>query len=137
MGRITFNRSLPDDHPFINHSIDKKGIGRIVEECSVRYSATQMGQILDEIKRLGFHYATRAGVTFDVVVLPHPSGRSTWLNKPQHQRLFERERAQDADGLRHGQPRLANTSHSTPRTVSESLPSRRSMMIDALGTWNG
>ena len=65
-GRITFNRSLPDDYPFINHDIDKKGIGRIVEDCSVRYSTTQMGQILDELKRLGFHYATRAGVTVSV-----------------------------------------------------------------------
>ncbi|PKQ15880.1 MAG: DNA-directed RNA polymerase subunit beta' [Actinobacteria bacterium HGW-Actinobacteria-7] len=66
VGRITFNRSLPDDHAFINHSIDKKGISRIVEECSVAYPATQMGQILDEIKRLGFHYATRAGLTVSV-----------------------------------------------------------------------
>jgi DNA-directed RNA polymerase subunit beta' len=66
VGRITFNRSLPGDYPFVNLEIDKKGISRIVEDCSVRYSTTQMGQILDEIKRLGFHYATRAGVTVSV-----------------------------------------------------------------------
>ena len=30
------------------------------------------------------HRVTRADQTFDVVVLPHPSGRSTWLNKPEH-----------------------------------------------------
>jgi len=66
VGRITFNRGLPDDHPFINHEVDKKGIGRIVEECSVNYSTTRMAQILDELKRLGFHYATRAGVTVSV-----------------------------------------------------------------------
>lgn len=35
------------------------------------------------------HRITRAGVTFDVVVLPHPSGRSTWLNKPEHQKLLD------------------------------------------------
>ena len=66
VGRITFNRGLPDDHPFINHEVDKKGIGRIVEECSVAYSTTRMAEILDELKRLGFHYATRAGVTVSV-----------------------------------------------------------------------
>ncbi len=66
VGRITFNRGLPDDHPFINHEIDKKGIGRIVEDCSVNYSTTRMAEILDELKRLGFHYATRAGVTVSV-----------------------------------------------------------------------
>ncbi|MGB4592382.1 MAG: DNA-directed RNA polymerase subunit beta' [Coriobacteriia bacterium] len=65
-GRITFNRSMPDDHPFVNHDVDKKQISRIVEECSNTYSTTQMASILDELKRLGFHYATRAGVTVSV-----------------------------------------------------------------------
>lgn len=35
------------------------------------------------------HRAARAGHTFHVVVLPHPSGRSTWLNKPEHAALLE------------------------------------------------
>jgi uracil-DNA glycosylase len=36
------------------------------------------------------HRLTRAGHTFDVVVLPHPSGRSTWTNKPQNAALLEK-----------------------------------------------
>ena len=35
------------------------------------------------------HRATRAGRAFDVVVLPHPSGRSTWLNKKENAALLE------------------------------------------------
>ena len=35
------------------------------------------------------HRASRAGTSFDVVVLPHPSGRSTWLNKKEHAALFD------------------------------------------------
>ncbi|MDO9556250.1 MAG: DNA-directed RNA polymerase subunit beta', partial [Coriobacteriia bacterium] len=73
VGRITFNRSLPEDHAFINHDVDKKGIARIIEEASTSYSTTQMGAILDEVKRLGFHYATRAGVTvgvWDAIIPP-------------------------------------------------------------------
>ncbi|HEX2062471.1 MAG TPA: uracil-DNA glycosylase family protein [Thermoanaerobaculia bacterium] len=34
------------------------------------------------------HRVTRAGHTFDVIVLPHPSGRSTWTNKPEHAELL-------------------------------------------------
>ncbi|HYS53340.1 MAG TPA: uracil-DNA glycosylase family protein [Thermoanaerobaculia bacterium] len=34
--------------------------------------------------------AERAGVKFDVVVLPHPSGRSTWLNDPKNRALLDR-----------------------------------------------
>ncbi|HEY2325396.1 MAG TPA: uracil-DNA glycosylase family protein [Thermoanaerobaculia bacterium] len=36
------------------------------------------------------HRAERAGRKFDVVVLPHPSGRSTWLNKPENATLLRR-----------------------------------------------
>jgi uracil-DNA glycosylase len=36
------------------------------------------------------HRAERAGVEFDVVVLPHPSGRSTWLNDPKNRVLLEK-----------------------------------------------
>lgn len=35
------------------------------------------------------HRATRAGKSFDVVVLPHPSGRSTWLNKPENAGMLQ------------------------------------------------
>jgi uracil-DNA glycosylase len=36
------------------------------------------------------HRAERAGREFDVVVLPHPSGRSTWVNKPENAKLLRR-----------------------------------------------
>jgi uracil-DNA glycosylase len=36
------------------------------------------------------HHAERAGCEFDVVVLPHPSGRSTWLNKPENRAMLDR-----------------------------------------------
>jgi len=71
IGRITFNRALPADYVFINHEVNKKGVSQIVEDCSNRYPANEMERVLDELKRLGFHYATRAGLTvsvFDAVI---------------------------------------------------------------------
>lgn len=47
-----------------------------------------ISQLKDAVGRL--HRATRAGRSFDVVVLPHPSGRSTWLNKPENAALLKR-----------------------------------------------
>ena len=79
VGRVTFNRSLPADHAFINHEVDKKGMSRIVEDCSNRYSTTEMARILDEIKRLGFHYATRAGVTVSVYDVKVPAQKADIL----------------------------------------------------------
>jgi uracil-DNA glycosylase len=47
-----------------------------------------INQLKDAVGRL--HRAKRAGRRFDVVVLPHPSGRSTWLNKPENAKLLRR-----------------------------------------------
>jgi uracil-DNA glycosylase len=47
-----------------------------------------ISQLKDAVGRL--HRARRAGKSFDVVVLPHPSGRSTWLNKRENAALLRR-----------------------------------------------
>lgn len=39
------------------------------------------------------HRVTRAGHSFAVVVLPHPSGRSTWTNKPENAKLLRKSLA--------------------------------------------
>ena len=36
------------------------------------------------------HRVTRAGRMFDLIVLPHPSGRSTWTNRPANAKLLAR-----------------------------------------------
>jgi len=46
-----------------------------------------IAELKDAVGRV--HRLTRAGHTCDVVVLPHPSGRSTWTNKPANRELLE------------------------------------------------
>ena len=36
------------------------------------------------------HRTSRGGHQFEVIVLPHPSGRSTWTNKPENRALLEK-----------------------------------------------
>ncbi len=50
-----------------------------------------ISQLKDAVGRL--HRAKRNGKRFDVVVLPHPSGRSTWLNKPENAALLDQSLA--------------------------------------------
>jgi uracil-DNA glycosylase len=52
---------------------------------------TGIAQLKDAVGRV--HRVKRAGRKFDVVVLPHPSGRSTWLNKPENMKLLKRSLA--------------------------------------------
>ena len=47
-----------------------------------------IAELKDAVGRV--HRASRAGRAFDVIVLPHPSGRSTWLNKPENAALLEK-----------------------------------------------
>jgi uracil-DNA glycosylase len=66
---------------------------RLVIAVGTLASAQLVGisQLKDAVGVL--HRATRAGRKFDVVVLPHPSGRSTWLNKPENAELLRRSLA--------------------------------------------
>jgi uracil-DNA glycosylase len=47
-----------------------------------------IAELKDAVGRV--HRTSRAGHEFDVIVLPHPSGRSTWTNKPENAALLEK-----------------------------------------------
>jgi DNA-directed RNA polymerase subunit beta' len=72
LGRALFNEALPEDYEYVNADIDKKRLGTLVNDLAERYSKTNVANTLDEIKDLGFRWATRSGVTisFDDVVAP-------------------------------------------------------------------
>jgi DNA-directed RNA polymerase subunit beta' len=71
-GRVIFNSVLPSEFKFHNKTVNKKGIGQIVEK-SVRDCGTERTAILlDDIKDLGFLYATISGtsISIDDVKIP-------------------------------------------------------------------
>ena len=74
MGRIIFNMALPEhwNHPFLNQTIDKKGLQKFIAECYRRYGNAQTAAFLDAIKTLGFRFATVSGTTvsIDDIVIP-------------------------------------------------------------------
>ncbi|MCL2888942.1 MAG: DNA-directed RNA polymerase subunit beta', partial [Eggerthellaceae bacterium] len=81
IGRILFNDVLPDDYPYLNYEMNKKEIGRLVEDCCNRYELSDMPAILDGLKDAGFHYATRAGVTVSVYDATVPPNKEEILTK--------------------------------------------------------
>ncbi|MCJ7652358.1 MAG: DNA-directed RNA polymerase subunit beta', partial [Actinobacteria bacterium] len=66
VGRIIFNKALPEDFPYQNRLVGKKEVAEIVERVAVDYSSDVITRILDQIKEIGFHYATKAGITLGV-----------------------------------------------------------------------
>ncbi|GAB6099841.1 DNA-directed RNA polymerase subunit beta' [Halanaerocella petrolearia] len=72
IGRIIFNDILPDELPFYNEVFDKKRLGQLVGECHDELGPNKTADILDKIKKLTFHYATRSGITIGVTDVDIP-----------------------------------------------------------------
>ncbi|RMD93505.1 MAG: DNA-directed RNA polymerase subunit beta', partial [Calditrichaeota bacterium] len=72
VGRIIFNRILPEGLDFINELLTKKRLEEIVAQIYQRFGNYKCALFLDDLKRLGFEYAMVSGVTVGVddVLIP-------------------------------------------------------------------
>jgi DNA-directed RNA polymerase subunit beta' len=72
VGRAVLNDHLPQDMPYINGLLKKKGIGQLVNYTYLRFGLETTVKMLDRIKSLGFNYATKAGLSIgiDDMVIP-------------------------------------------------------------------
>src|SRR5512135_1292115 len=72
VGRAILNDHLPEGMPYINGLLKKKGIGQLVSYCYLRFGLETTVKMLDEVKELGFRFATRAGLSIgiDDMVIP-------------------------------------------------------------------
>jgi DNA-directed RNA polymerase subunit beta' len=72
VGRAIFNDHLPKEMPYINGLLKKKGVQQVVQYCSLRFGQERTVPMLDELKDLGFLYATRAGISIgiDDMIIP-------------------------------------------------------------------
>ncbi len=79
VGRIIFNEAIPQDLGFvprdtndqkmdleISFTVGKKQLSQIVDKCFKRHGATEVSQMLDRIKSLGFKYSTIGAITANV-----------------------------------------------------------------------
>ncbi len=72
VGRVIFNQRVPEEIGYINELLTKKSlrdiIGRLIKRCGVARTA----EFLDDIKEIGFDYAFRGGLSFNIsdVLIP-------------------------------------------------------------------
>ncbi len=76
VGRIIFNTVFPEDFGFINEVMDKKSLPKIVSDIINKYGIEKTWNILDEIKNLGFSYATISGVSWAMDDLVSPQEKN-------------------------------------------------------------
>ncbi len=75
VGRLLFNTVLPADYPYINDAITNKVLGSIMSDCIVKYGLDAIPGIVNKIKKFGFEYATKSGVSWSLDDVSVPEGK--------------------------------------------------------------
>jgi DNA-directed RNA polymerase subunit beta' len=71
VGRILFNRILPDQLRYANDPMKRVDLKRLVDTCYRLLGPAETAHLVDGVKRVGFQFATRGGMTiglWDIVV---------------------------------------------------------------------
>ena len=79
VGRIIFNDALPEGLRFKNETMDRKALRKVVGECYNLYGTDMTAEVVNEIKDVGFKFATRSGITISVSDLAIPANRRALL----------------------------------------------------------
>jgi len=83
VGRIIFNEVLPKELGFRNQLMDKKVLKSIVAECHRFLGNEATATMVDSIKSLGFHYATKSGITIAINDIKVPKDKVKILEQAE------------------------------------------------------
>lgn len=81
VGRIKFNQRLPQDFGFVNLELNKKNVEQIVAANYKRFGHDTTIKLLDELKDLGFHYATIGGISISIDDLEIPHEKKEYISE--------------------------------------------------------
>ncbi|MDQ3585721.1 MAG: DNA-directed RNA polymerase subunit beta' [Acidobacteriota bacterium] len=84
VGRVIFNDSIPPGLPYINGTFKKKGLQSLVNFCHLRLGHEMTVKMLDDLKTLGFQYATRAGISIGIDDLVTPEAKKKLVAQAEH-----------------------------------------------------
>ncbi len=81
VGRVIFNQALPDRLRFTNKTMNRTALRELVAECYRVLGPTETAHLVDGIKSVGFHYATRGGMTIAVDDIAVPQAKPALLKQ--------------------------------------------------------
>jgi DNA-directed RNA polymerase subunit beta' len=83
VGRVIFNDSIPPGLPFFNGTLKKKGLQSLVNYSHIRLGHEMTVKMLDDLKNLGFLYATKAGISIGIDDLVTPEAKKPLVKKAE------------------------------------------------------
>lgn len=85
LGRIIFNRALPQGFEYINEEMTKKKFQELIKEIYIEKGSLICEEVLDKLKNLGFFWATKAGITFGIDEMIVPPDKKKILKETEKQ----------------------------------------------------
>jgi len=73
VGRVIFNQSVPDNIPFVNEQLGKKDLRKVIGKILKRTNFKTTADLLDSIKEMGFLWAYKGGLSFNLPDLITPT----------------------------------------------------------------
>ncbi len=83
VGRILFNEALPEEIAFVNELLDSRTLKDVVQDCYTTIGMDDTSEVVDHIKNIGFHYATRSGVTMSVSEIKVPEEKQAIVGEAE------------------------------------------------------
>jgi DNA-directed RNA polymerase subunit beta' len=102
VGRVILNDVLPEQMPYINGLLKKKGSTQLVQYCYLHFGLQTTVHMLDEIKKLGFLYATRAGISIGIDDMVVPKSKPALVSKAEQDVMEVQQQYQDG-AITHGE----------------------------------
>ena len=75
IGRVLFNRVLPEEVQFVNEKLDKGGVKDLIAEVYELCGQEVTTNVADRVKTIGFEYAMKSGTTLAVADISIPPER--------------------------------------------------------------
>ena len=81
VGRVILNEMIPDSLGYFNGVIDKKKLGNLVYDCYRLEGNAKTAEMLDGIKKLGYEFSTKAGISVGVTDFETPAAKADILEE--------------------------------------------------------
>lgn len=63
LGRVLFNETFPEDFAFQDEAMTKKRLQKVMGQVYAQYGQERTAEIADDLKDIGFYYATLSGIS--------------------------------------------------------------------------
>ena len=81
LGRLHFNSIMPTDFPYVQASVRKPEMKKIISEVIERYNKAELRIFLDSMKSVGFTFGAKAGLTVAMNDVKTPPSKNQILEK--------------------------------------------------------